>query len=162
MSTLNFVNTAEQSARLNQVIENHLHNNSSLLSVLKDAQAIYGYLPLEVQETIAEKMSLPLNQIFGVIYFHSQFSITPKGQYRISVCMGPSCHSKNSTEILNKLKKLLSIDINECTADGKFSLDISRCVKCCELSPLIMINDDVYGKLTIDDLENILSKYTNI
>lgn len=160
MTLPNFVDTAEQSAKLNEIIERHQVTNSSLIQVLHDAQEIYGYLPLEVQRTISEKMSIPFAEIYGTVSFYSQFSTTPKGEYRISVCMGTACYVKNSDVILDKFKELLSIDVNECTEDGKFSLDACRCIGACGLAPVVTINDDVYGKLTADDVAGIISKYT--
>lgn len=160
MEMSNFVDTAEQSERLNTMIQRHLSKDSSVIQVLHDAQEIYGYLPLEVQRTISEAMDIPLADIFGVVSFYSQFSMTPKGKYRISVCTGTVCYVKNSNDILDKFKELLSIDVNECTEDGLFSLDACRCIGACGLAPVVTINDEVYGKLTADDVAGIISKYT--
>lgn len=160
MEMSNFVDTAEQAERLNTMIQRHLSKDSSVIQVLHDAQEIYGYLPLEVQRTISEAMDIPLADIFGVVSFYSQFSMTPKGKYRISVCTGTVCYVKNSNDILDKFKELLSIDVNECTEDGLFSLDACRCIGACGLAPVVTINDEVYGKLTADDVAGIISKYT--
>ena len=159
MSMANFVEAAEKSIKLDAVIKKHQSTNSSLIQVLHDAQEIYGYLPMEVQRTISEKMSIPFAEIFGVVSFYSQFSLTPKGKYRISVCMGTACYVKNSNDILDKFKEILSIDVDECTEDGIFSLNACRCIGACGLAPVVTINDDVYGKLVADDVEGIIAKY---
>ena len=129
------------------------------MPILQKAQEIYGYLPIEVQTMIAEKMDVPLEEIYGVSTFYSLFALTPKGKYNVSVCMGTACYVKGSGDIYNKLMDILGIAGGQCTADGKFSLDACRCIGACGLAPVMMINDDVYGRLTPDELDGILAKY---
>lgn len=157
--TVPFVGTKEQEAELLGVIHEFNDDKGALMPVLQKAQDIYGYLPIEVQTIISNEMDIPLEKIYGVVTFYSQFSLFPKGKYKISVCLGTACYVKGSGDIFDKLKELLQIDGGECTPDGKFSLDACRCIGACGLAPVLTVNDDVYGRLTVDDLADILSKY---
>lgn len=154
-----FAGTKEQEQELMKVINSYRDDKGALMPILQEAQNIYGYLPREVQVIISNEMDIPLEKIYGVVTFYSQFSLYPKGQYRVSVCLGTACYVKGSGDILDKLKELLKIESGECTEDGKFSLDACRCVGACGLAPVLMVNDDVYGRLTVDDIAGILTKY---
>ena len=157
--TIPFNGTPEQEAQLKAVIEKHKNEKGATIPVLHEAQAIYGYLPLEVQEMIADGLNVPLAEVYGIVTFYAQFSLNPKGKYQIGVCLGTACYVKGSGDILEKIKELLGIDVGECTPDGKFSLDATRCIGACGLAPVMSINDEVYGKITADDVADILSKY---
>ncbi len=154
-----FSGTKEQEARLLKLIEEHKDQKGALMPVLQGAQEIYGYLPIEVQEIVSKGLGIPLEEIYGVATFYSQFTLNPKGQYKISVCLGTACYVKGSGDIFNKLSEKLGIKSGGCTPDGKFSLDACRCIGACGLAPVMTINDEVYGRLTVDDLDDILSKY---
>ncbi len=154
-----FQGTPEQEAQLKKVIDAHKNQKGAVIPVLHEAQGIYGYLPIEVQEMIAEGLNVPLAEIYGIVTFYAQFSLNPKGKYQIGVCLGTACYVKGSGDILEKVKELLNIEVGECTADGKFSLDATRCIGACGLAPVLTINEDVYGRLTVDDIEDILKKY---
>ena len=154
-----FTCTAEQEADLKRVISELKDTAGALMPILQHAQEIFGYLPIEVQTMISDETGIPLEKIYGVATFYSQFSLQPKGQYRISVCLGTACYVKGSGDIFKKLEELLGITNGECTPDGKFSLDSCRCVGACGLAPVMMINDEVYGRLTVDDVHTILAKY---
>ena len=154
-----FNGTKEQEAMLLGVIEELRDQKGSLMPIMQKAQEIYGYLPYEVQKIISDSMGVPLEKIYGVATFYSQFNLFPKGKYKISVCLGTACYVKGSGDIYNKLMEKLGIQGGECTADGKFSLDACRCVGACGLAPVMMINDEVYGRLTTDELDGILAKY---
>ena len=154
-----FTCTAEQEADLKRVISELKDTAGALMPILHHAQEIFGYLPIEVQTMISDETGIPLEKIYGVATFYSQFSLQPKGQYRISVCLGTACYVKGSGDIFKKLEELLGITNGECTPDGKFSLDSCRCVGACGLAPVMMINDEVYGRLTVDDVPTILAKY---
>jgi len=157
--TVPFNGTPEQEAKLLQVIEEHKADPGALMPVLQGAQAIYGYLPIEVQKIISDKMGIPMEKIYGVVTFYAQFSLYPKGKYNISVCLGTACYVKGSGDIYNKLQEVLQIGGGECTADGKFSLEACRCIGACGLAPVMTVNEDVYGRLTVDDVADILAKY---
>lgn len=154
-----FAGTAEQEAQLKAVIADHKDDRGALMPVLQKAQEIYGYLPIEVQTMIAEGMDIPLEKVYGVVTFYAQFSLNPKGKYRISVCLGTACYVKGSGDIFNKFSELLGIKGGEITADGKFSLDACRCIGACGLAPVLTVNEDVYGNLTVDDVADIIAKY---
>ena len=154
-----FTCTAEQEADLKRVISELKDTAGALMPILQHAQEIFGYLPIEVQTMISDETGIPLEKIYGVATFYSQLSLQPKGQYRISVCLGTACYVKGSGDIFKKLEELLGITNGECTPDGKFSLDSCRCVGACGLAPVMMINDEVYGRLTVDDVPTILAKY---
>ena len=154
-----FTGTAEQKEALLSAIHELRGEKGSLMPIMQKAQEIYGYLPIEVQTMISDELHVPLEKIYGVATFYSQFALNPKGRYQISVCLGTACYVKGSGEIYNKLMDLLGIVGGECTPDGKFSLDACRCVGACGLAPVMMINDEVYGRLTPDDIPGILAKY---
>ena len=159
ISKLPFRGTAEQEAQLKKVIDELKHDKSNLMVVMQKAQDIYGYLPFEVQEMISEGMEVSLEKIYGVATFYAQFSLSPKGKYNISVCLGTACYVKGSGPIFEKLSEKLGIGADECTADGKFSLNACRCIGACGLAPVMTVNDEVYGRLTVDDIDTILEKY---
>lgn len=140
-----FHGTKEQEEALLKVIENHREQKGALMPILQEAQEIYGYLPIEVQKIIALQLDIPLEEVYGVATFYSQFTLNPKGQYKISVCLGTACYVKGG----------------ECTPDGKFSLEACRCIGACGLAPVLTINDEVYGRLTVDDVDTILAKYAD-
>ncbi len=129
------------------------------MPALQEAQGIYGYLPVEVQRMIADGMNVSLSEVFGVATFYSQFSLTPKGKHRISVCLGTACYVKGSDKILEAVEEKLGIKSGECTPDGMFSIDSCRCVGACGLAPVMIVAGDVYGKLKPEDVEGILAKY---
>ena len=154
-----FKGTKEQEEQLRAVIEKHKGEKGATIPVLHEAQDIYGYLPIEVQEMIADGLDVPLAEVYGIVTFYTQFSLNPKGEYQIGVCLGTACYVKGSGDILQKVKELLGVDVGECTPDGKFSIDATRCIGACGLAPVMTINDDVYGRLVVDDIEDILKKY---
>ena len=129
------------------------------MHVMQVAQDIYGYLPFEVQQKIAEGMNVPLEKVYGVATFYAQFALSPKGKYAISVCLGTACYVKAAQEIFDEISAQLGIGADECTEDGKFSLTACRCIGACGLAPVITVNDDVYGKITAKDVKGILDKY---
>ncbi len=159
LSSLPFAGTEEQKAKLDEVIAKQHGDKSRLMAVMQEAQEIYGYLPIEVQSMIAEGMDVPLEKVYGVATFYAQFSLAPKGEYHIAVCLGTACYVKGSGDIYNKLQEVLGIGGDECTADRKFSLTASRCIGACGLAPVLTVNEDVYGRLTTKDVEDIIAKY---
>ena len=156
---LPFNGTQEQADKLAKVIKEHKDIQGAVIPVLHEAQEIYGYLPYEVQTMIAEGLNVPLAEVYGIVTFYSRFSLYPKGKFQIGVCLGTACYVKGSNLILDKVKDILGIDVGECTPDGKFSIDATRCIGACGLAPVMTINEDVYGKLTVDQVEDILKKY---
>ena len=154
-----FKGTAEQEEQLMSVIAQYKDQDGALIPVLHQAQEIYGYLPIEVQTMIADGLGVPLAEVYGVVTFYTQFSLNPKGEYKIGVCLGTACYVKGSGDILEKFKELAGIDVDGCTPDGKFSLEATRCIGACGLAPVFTINEDVYGRVTADDVPAIFAKY---
>ena len=159
ISSIPFQGTPEQEAKLKECIAKHLDDPGAVMPVLQEAQEIYGYLPIEVQTMIAEGLNVPVDEVYGVSTFYSQFALSPKGKYNISVCLGTACYVKGSGDVLNKISEELGIEAEECTLDGQFSLTACRCIGACGLAPVITINDDVYGRLTTAEIPGILKQY---
>lgn len=159
MSQNLFEGTPEQAEKLAACIAEHRGEAGALMPILHEAQNIYGYLPAEVQTVIAEALNVPLAEVYGVATFYSQFTLNPKGKHRISVCLGTACYVKGSDKILEAVEKELRISCGECTPDRKFSIDSCRCVGACGLAPVMIIDDEVYGKLTPADVKKILDDY---
>lgn len=144
---------------LEKIIAKYKDTRGALIPVLHEAQDIYGYLPMSVQKKVAEGLNVSLAEVYGVVTFYTQFSLNPKGKYKINVCLGTACYVKGSGQIYDKISEILKIKSGECTPDGVFSLDACRCVGACGLAPVIMINEEVYGRLTADDIPGILQSY---
>ena len=149
----------ERKEKLEEVIKSCDGDKSQLMKVLNAAQEIYGYIPTAAQKQISEELKIPMAEIYGVITFYSRFSLEPKGKYNIGVCLGTACYVKGSGDIIDEIKKILNVEVGKCTDDGKFSLDATRCIGACGLAPVLTINDEVYGKLVVDDIAGILNKY---
>ncbi|MBO4940873.1 MAG: NAD(P)H-dependent oxidoreductase subunit E [Clostridia bacterium] len=160
--TLPFNGTKEQEEQLKAVIAEHKDQDGAVIPVLHKAQEIYGYLPIEVQEMISEGLDVPLAEIYGIVTFYTQFSLNPKGKYHIGVCLGTACYVKGSGDILDKIKEILGIEVGECTPDGLFSIEATRCIGACGLAPVLTVNDDVYGRLVVDDVAGIIKKYQEL
>ncbi|MBR2305374.1 MAG: NADH-quinone oxidoreductase subunit NuoE [Ruminococcus sp.] len=156
-----FRGTEAQEKQLQEVIAKHRGQPGGLMPTLQEAQGIYGYLSIEVQTKIADGLGVSLSEVFGVATFYSQFSLTPKGEHVCSVCLGTACYVKGSDKILEALEKKLGIKAGECTADGKFSIESCRCVGACGLAPVMTIGEEVYGKLTPDQVSGIIDSYMN-
>ena len=154
-----FKGTQEQEQQLLEVIAKNKELPGALLPVLHEAQEIYGYLPIEVQQMVADGLGISLSEVYGVATFYSRFSLTPKGKHKISVCLGTACYVKGADKVLAEVEKKLGIKSGECTADGLFSIDSCRCVGACDLAPVMMVDEEVYGKLTPDLVGKILDKY---
>jgi len=159
LSSIPFCSTKEQDEKLNAVISAHKHDKSLLMAVMQQAQDIYGYLPIEVQKIIARETGTPLEEIFGIVTFYAQFKLNPNGKYAISVCLGTACYVKGSGDLLDEIAKELGVANGSTSADGKYSLEASRCIGACGLAPVLTINGDVYGRLTTKDIPDILAKY---
>ncbi len=159
ISNLAFRGTEEQQKKLFAVIDQRKGEQGAIMPILQEAQEIYGYLPIEVQTMVAERLGVSLEEVFGVSTFYSQFSLTPKGKYDISVCLGTACYVKGAAAILDKITEMIGIQPEECSEDGLFSLTACRCIGACGLAPVLTINEEVYGRVTADDIPGILAKY---
>ncbi|MBA1335143.1 MAG: Electron-bifurcating [FeFe]-hydrogenase subunit D [Firmicutes bacterium] len=153
------VDIPENYEKLKEVIDEHKVKRGSLIPVLQKAQEIFGYLPLEVQKYVAEGMNVSLQEVYGVATFYAQFSLTPKGEHTIGLCMGTACYVKGAKAILEKVKEELGVEVGGTSEDLKFTLEATRCLGACGLAPVMMIDEDVYGRLTVDSIPDILKKY---
>jgi NADP-reducing hydrogenase subunit HndA len=154
-----FKGTSEQKAQLMKVLHELKGQQGALMPALQKAQGIYGYLPIEVQKMVADGLGLHLEEVYGVATFYSQFALNPKGKYKVSVCLGTACYVKGAGAIFDKISEKLNIKNGECSADGKFSLEACRCIGACGLAPVLTVNEDVYGRLTLNEVEDIIKKY---
>lgn len=153
----------EKMKRVAQVVERHKKDGrKALMQVLQEAQQAYGYLPLPVQREVAMGLGISVAEVYGVVTFYSFFSLTPKGEYEVSICMGTACYVKGSQAILEKVEEDLGIKAGECSSDEKFSINACRCIGACGLAPVIMVNEDVYGRLSAKEIPAILAKYKEV
>lgn len=141
------------------IIDNYEKNSGSLIPILHEVQKKIGYLPKDIQEFIAEELGVPFSQVYSVVTFYSFFSMEPKGDHTISVCTGTACYVKGADELVEELKGLLDVEEGGTSEDKKFTLTTSRCVGACSKAPVMMVNDEVYGKIKPDELPEILERY---
>lgn len=144
---------------LGEFIASKNNDSTELIAILHRAQAIFGYLPMHVQSFIAEKLGINVSKVYGVVTFYSFFTMVPKGENVVNICLGTACFVRGADKILEKVEEILKIKNGETTPDGKFSLTTLRCVGACGLAPVMQINDKTYGNITPDDVETILSQY---
>ena len=145
--------------KVEAICDKYSGETTPLIMILSELQKEFGYVPLEVQEIVSQRTGISVAEIYGVVTFYSFFSLQPKGKYVVGVCLGTACYVKGSGAIYDKFQELLGIGGDECTADRKFSLTASRCIGACGLAPVLTVNEDVYGRLTTDDVEGIIAKY---
>lgn len=149
----------KQVDELNAFIDKHGTREGSLINVLHRAQEIFGYLPDEILEYVAKKLNVPRSSVYGVVTFYHFFSRVPKGRHTISVCLGTACYVRGGNNVYDKIVKTLGIKAGETTQDGRFSLDLVRCVGACGLAPVVVIDKDTYGRSTPDKVVTLLNKY---
>ena len=130
-----------------------------VINVLHKVQGEDGYLPAEVQELVAKELGIPVSRVYGIVSFYSFFTMTPKGEHPISVCLGTACYVRGAEKVLDELKRQLGINVGEVTPDGKFSLTCLRCVGACGLAPVIEVGEKVYGRMTPDRVKDVLAEY---
>ena len=145
--------------KINEICDRYANETTPLMMILSDIQTEYGYIPVEVQELVSEKTGISVAEIYGVVTFYSFFSLEPKGKYIVGVCLGTACYVKGAQQIIDKFSEILGIRAGQTTADGLFTIDALRCIGACGLAPVITINDDVYGRLVVDDIPGIIEKY---
>ena len=130
-----------------------------VINVLHKVQGEFGYLPAEGQELVAKELNIPVSRVYGIVSFYSFFTMTPKGEHPISVCLGTACYVRGAEKVLDELKRQLGINVGEVTPDGKFSLTCLRCVGACGLAPVIEVGEKVYGRMTPDRVKDVLAEY---
>ena len=143
---------------MEQILEKYTTERDNLIQILNETQEKFGYIPKTSQLEISKYLNIPMAEVYGVITFYSRFTLEPKGKYAISVCLGTACFVKGSEQILNRLKDRLKIDVGQTTADGKFSIDATRCVGACGLAPVFTVNNEVHGKATVKKLDEVLDE----
>ncbi len=139
-----------------EILAQFTQDKQNLITILNEVQEKYGYIPKIAQAEIAEYLQMPLAEVYGVITFYSRFTLTPKGKYNISICLGTACFVKGSKELIERAKQKLGIQEGQTTPDGLFSLDATRCVGACGLAPVFTVNDEVYGKATVKKLDEVI------
>ncbi len=150
----------EMSEKLDVIIASHKgEGQKAIMSTLQEAQGVYGYLPLPVQKKVAFALGVSVAEVYGVVSFYSFFTLKPKGDTVFNVCLGTACYVKGSQLLLEKIEENIGVSTGEVTTDGKFSISACRCVGACGLAPVILVNDDVYGRLTPDEIPGIIAKY---
>ncbi len=159
LTTVAFKGTPEMEAKLDALIAEYKDVQGALMPILQGAQDIYGYLPVEVINHIAKGLDVSSEEVYGVASFYSQFSLNPKGDVTIAVCLGTACYVKGSGDLINKISEIIGIQAGETSADGKYSLEATRCIGACGLAPVLTVNDEVYGRLVVDDIPGIIAKY---
>lgn len=151
--------TQENFDKLDRFIAENKDRPGPLMPVLQEGQKIFGALPLEVQQMISEKLNVPLAEIYGVVTFYSQFTLEPVGDYLVAVCMGTACYVRGAQAIIDKIGSELNLKVGATSADGKYTLQATRCIGACGLAPVMTVNEDVYGRISDKDVTTILAKY---
>ena len=144
---------------IKEVCKSYGNKPGEVINVLHKVQGEFGYLPAEVQELVAKELGIPVSRVYGIVSFYSFFTMTPKGEHPISVCLGTACYVRGAEKVLDELKRQLGIGVGEVTPDGKFSLNCLRCVGACGLAPVIEVGDKVYGRMTPDRVKDVLAEY---
>ena len=150
---------AEELEKLDAIIDRYGGRAGYLIPALKEAQDMFGYLPMEVQRKLADGMHIPASHIYGVVTFYSFFTITPRGRHTIRLCLGTACYVKGSKEILENIIKAVGINVGETSEDGRFTLEAVRCLGACGLAPVMLIGEDTHGNINPTDTIKILEGY---
>lgn len=135
--------------------------NGALIPVLQDAQGVFGYLPVPVLEAIANRLEVPISQVYGVVTFYAQFHLDPRGKHIVRTCQGTACHVRGASKILDALKENLGVAPGKATDDLQFTLETVACIGACGLAPVIMVDQDTHGRLTPNAIPDVLDKYRN-
>lgn len=160
MASVNIKLSEQKIAQLQAICKEFNNDKGELINVLHKAQHLFGYLPAEVQEVIAKELNTSVAHVYGVVSFYSFFTMTPKGEHPISICMGTACYVRGAEKVLDEFKRILKVKVGETTDDGKFSLSCLRCVGACGLAPVVMVGEKVYGRVSPDGVKDILDEYS--
>ncbi len=143
---------------MEELIKTYLPHKDNLIQMLNEVQEHYGYVPMHAQKRLSEYLDIPMAEIYGVVTFYSRFSLEPQGKYKISVCLGTACFVKGSQKIMDRLTERLKIKPGETTKDGMFTIEETRCVGACGLAPVFTVNGEVYGKASVQKLDQVLDE----
>jgi NADH:ubiquinone oxidoreductase subunit E len=155
-------NTDERMDKVKDILEEYRSVKGGLIPILHAVQNIYGYLPEDVLQVASEDLNIPMTEIYGVASFYHLFSLEPKGEHIIKVCLGTACYVKGGQIILNRLEQELNLEVGKTSPDGKFTLEATRCLGACGLSPVMTVDDKIYARVTLDDVRRILDEYTKM
>ena len=161
MCSCNRLGTSEQVEKFNALLLKNQNKKSNIMPVLQMTQEIFGYIPKESVKMIAENLKIPESEIFGIITFYSQFTLTPKAKYNIDVCLGTACFVLGAQDVLDRILAKLGVRVGEMTKDGKWIVTSCRCLGCCGLAPAITINGEVYGKLKPEDVDKLIDSFND-
>jgi len=153
--------SAEKLDELKAVCKSFNNDKGELINVLHKAQGIFGYLPAEVQEVIARELNISVAHVYGVVSFYSFFTMLPKGEHPVSICLGTACYVRGAEKVIDEFKRLLNVNVGETTPDGKFSLACLRCVGACGLAPVVLVGEKVYGRVAPEGVKDIVAEYAN-
>ncbi len=149
----------EKVDKINDICNLYNNNPNELINILHRTQVEFGYLPAEVQDVIAHNLHVSVAHVYGVVTFYSFFSMIPKGEHPISICTGTACYVRGAEKVLSEFKKELNINVGETTPNGKFSINCLRCVGACGLSPVVLVGEKVYGRVSPDGVKRIIEEY---
>ncbi len=152
--------SAEKLDELKAICKSFKNDKGELINVLHKAQGLFGYLPAEVQEVIAKELNISVAHVYGVVSFYSFFTMLPKGEYPVSICLGTACYVRGAEKVIDEFKRILNINVGETSPDGKFSLACLRCVGACGLAPVVLVGEKVYGRVAPDGVKDIVAEYT--
>jgi NADH-quinone oxidoreductase subunit E len=148
-----------ENSEVDTIIKQYKGKESAILAILQDIQGKKKYLPKEILEQVSQKMQIPVTHIFRLATFYNALSIKPRGRHKIDVCLGTACHVRGGNKIIDRLKRDLGIPVGETTKDKRFTLESVRCVGCCSLGPVAVIDGKVYGRLTQDKVPALLKEF---
>ncbi len=146
-------------SKVDALIEPYIGKKEMIIPALQKVQDHFGYLPRPAVEQVSKRMRIPLSRLYGVATFYAQFKMKPRGRYIIRVCKGTACHIQGSPKIAERIEDILGLESGETTDDLRFTLEEVACIGACALAPVIMINDDPHGRLTLDKIKDILDSY---
>jgi NADP-reducing hydrogenase subunit HndA len=150
----------DQLEKIKEICKSFNNEGGELINVLHKVQGTFGYLPAEVQESVAQELNVSVAKVYGVVTFYSFFTMLPKGKHPISVCTGTACYVRGAEKVLEEIKKQLKIKVGETTPDGKFSISCLRCVGACGLAPVVMVGEKTYGRVAPEMIKDILANYS--
>ena len=152
--------TAEEVAKLDEIIAKHKGTPGGLIPVLEEAQVALGFLPASVQKMVAKGLNLPVSRVYGVVTFYSFFTMTPRGRHTIRVCLGTACYVRGGKALAEAIRKEVGISEGETTEDRRFTFESVRCLGACGLGPVVVVNDDVHGRMKPSKLTEVLDLYS--
>ena len=145
--------------KVKDFVKAYADTQGALIPILHEVQESFGYIPYDAMRIIADGLNIPITEVYGVVTFYSRFTLKPTGKYTVSVCMGTACYVKGSDRVLDRIEKKLGIRAGDSTDDGLYTIEATRCVGACGLAPIMTVNGEVYGKVTPDEVDQILEKY---